>query len=93
MKTKKKVEFSKKIFYMVTAFTIVVIIYSMVLMWKTNDSSALAYLIPSVFAEMATATGFYYSKAKTENKIKLSKKYELDLSNETENTDFNESEE
>jgi len=78
---------------MVTAFTIVVIIYSMVLMWKTNDSSALAYLIPSVFAEMATATGFYYSKAKTENKIKLSKKYELDLSNETENTDFNESEE
>lgn len=83
MKEKKKVEFSKKIFYMVTAFTIVVIIYSMVLMWKTNDSSALAYLIPSVFAEMATATGFYYSKAKTENKIKLAKRYGNELINDT----------
>lgn len=30
-----------------------------------------AYLIPAVFAEMASATGFYYTKAKAENKIKL----------------------
>ena len=29
------------------------------------------YLIPAVFAEMASATGFYYTKAKAENKIKL----------------------
>ena len=27
--------------------------------------------IPAVFAEMASATGFYYPKAKAENKIKL----------------------
>lgn len=35
------------------------------------DASVLAYLIPAVFAEMASATGFYYTKAKAENKIKL----------------------
>mgnify|MGYP007025271743 FL=1 len=41
------------------------------MIWLTMDTSALAYLIPAVFAEMASATGFYYSKAKAENKIKL----------------------
>ena len=30
-------------------------------------------LFPAAAAEMATATGFYYSKAKAENKIKLMK--------------------
>ena len=41
------------------------------MIWLTMDTSALGYLIPAVFTEMAAATGFYYSKAKAENKIKL----------------------
>lgn len=41
------------------------------MIWITMDTSVLAYLIPAVFAEMASATGFYYTKAKAENKIKL----------------------
>jgi len=45
-----------------------VIIYSMVLMWYTKDSSALAYLIPSVAGELGVVTGFYYNKTKLENK-------------------------
>lgn len=32
-------------------------------------------LIPAIFGEAATATGFYYSKAKTENRIKLRRQY------------------
>jgi abortive infection bacteriophage resistance protein len=83
MAKKKTIEFSKKIFYMTSIITVIVILYSMALMWKTNDTSALAYLIPSVLGEMGVATGFYYSKAKIENKIKLSKKYGLDITNET----------
>lgn len=43
----------------------------MVMIWRTLDLSPLAYLIPSVAAEVATGTGFYYSKAKVENRIKL----------------------
>ena len=70
-----KMEFSKKIIIFTSIFTIFVTVFSIVLMWKTNDTSGLAYLIPSVFAELATATGFYYWKARTENKIKLLKTY------------------
>jgi hypothetical protein len=49
----------------------VVIIFALIMMWRTNDLSPLAYLIPSVATEVATGTGFYYSKAKVENRIKL----------------------
>ncbi|WP_455619658.1 hypothetical protein [Eisenbergiella sp.] len=68
---KKKMEFSKLIFVGVSIVTMVITVFSCRMIWITMDTSALAYLIPAVFAEMATGTGFYYSKAKAENKIKL----------------------
>ena len=68
---KKKVEFSKLVFLGVSIVTIAITVFSCRMIWITMDTSALAYLIPAVFAEMASATGFYYSKAKAENKIKL----------------------
>lgn len=68
---KKKVEFSKLIFLGVSIITIAITVYSCYIIWITMDTSALAYLIPAVFAEMASATAFYYTKAKAENKIKL----------------------
>lgn len=71
----KKREFSKKIIIFMTVFTVIITIYSLILMWKTNDTSPLAYLIPAVFAEYATATGFYYWKARKENEIKLRRLY------------------
>ena len=75
----KKMEFSKKIFYIVITLFIIVLVYSMALMWKTGITDGLAYLIPSVGTIAATAIGFYYWKAKAENTIKLSKKYEMSL--------------
>ncbi len=83
-KKKNKVEFSKKIFYIITVLTIVIVIYSMALMWYTKDTSALAYLIPAIFTELATSTGFYFWKARKENEIKLEKKYgvKIDVSKE-----------
>ena len=68
---KKKTEFSKLIFIGVSIVTMAITAFSCRMIWITMDTSALAYLIPAVFAEMATGTGFYYSKAKAENKIKL----------------------
>lgn len=68
---KKKVEFSKLIFLGVSIATIAITVFSCRMIWITMDTSVLAYLIPAVFAEMAPATGFYYTKAKAENKIKL----------------------
>lgn len=68
---RKKVEFSKLIFVGVSVLTLAITVFSCRMIWLTMDTSALAYLIPAVFTEMATGTGFYYSKAKAENKIKL----------------------
>ena len=68
---KKKVEFLKLVFLGVSIVTIAITVFSCRMIWLTMDTSALAYLIPAVFAEMASATGFYYTKAKAENKIKL----------------------
>lgn len=71
VKKKQPKEFSKKILIVAGIINAVVIIFTMVMIWRTLDLSPLAYLIPSVAAEVATGTGFYYSKAKVENRIKL----------------------
>lgn len=70
-----KIEYSKLIFDRVSALTLAITIFTCVMVWRTKDTSALAYLIPAAFAEMAAATGFYYTKAKVENKIKLMAQY------------------
>lgn len=77
-KQKPVSEFSKKIVVAVFAINIVVIVFSLVMMWRTCDLTPLAYLIPAVAAETATGTGFYYSKAKVENRIKLMKYYNIE---------------
>lgn len=87
-KKRQKTEFSKKIFYIITTLTIIIILYSMALMWYTQDSSALAYLIPAIFAELTTCTGFYFWKARTENKIKLEKKYKIKIDDTCENEEL-----
>ena len=73
VKKKPPKEFSKKILIVAGIINTVVIVFTMIMFWRTLDLSPLAYLIPSVAAEVATGTGFYYSKAKVENRIKLMK--------------------
>lgn len=74
MKAKKAKEFSKKIFVGVALANIIIIAFAIYMIYITGDLTPLSYLIPAAAAEMATATGFYYSKAKAENKIKLMRK-------------------
>lgn len=73
MQKKPKMEFSKKLFIMIAIFNCIITAFTLVMVWRTLDLSPLSYLVPACFAEFATATGFYYSKAKAENKIKLMK--------------------
>ena len=61
VKKKPPKEFSKKILIVAGIINAVVIVFTMVMIWRTLDLSPLAYLIPSVAAEVATGTGFYYS--------------------------------
>ena len=70
---KKPLEFSKIILMVAGAINIIVITFTLVIVWRTLDLTPLAYLIPSVGAEVATGTAFYYTKAKVENRIKLMK--------------------
>ena len=75
----KKFEFSKIIFLILCGITLAVVIFSMLLMWKTGNVSPLTYLIPSVFTVFTTGTGFYFDKSKKENMIKLREIYGNDL--------------
>lgn len=70
-KTEKKWTFSKLLVLGVCITTILVTIFSCIAMWYFNNIDSLCYLIPAVFAECATVTGFYSYKAKAENEIKL----------------------
>lgn len=83
-----KFEFSKIIMIVVGAVTFIVTAFTLIIVFITGDTSPLAYLIPAVFAEFATATGFYYYKAKSENQIKLRKKYGAEIYNDTKGENY-----
>lgn len=75
LKRKRSKEFSKQLLYVIFTVTGILIIFTMFMVYRTNDTTALSYLIPSIFVEVATATSFYYWKAKAENQIKLKQQY------------------
>ena len=76
---KPKKEFSKRIFNIVITLFIIVIFYAMALMWKTNTTDGLMYLIPAVGTLASVTIGFYYWKAKMENMVKLSKENDMSI--------------
>ena len=76
-------EFSKKILIVAAIINILVIGFSCLMIVITRDPSPLCYLIPSVAGEVATGTGFYYAKAKAENKIKLMRKYGVEMTEDS----------
>lgn len=76
---KPKKEFSKKIFNIVITLFIIVLFYSMALMWKVGTTDGLMYLIPAVGTLASVTVGFYFWKAKMENMVKLSKESKMAL--------------
>ena len=76
---KPKKEFSKRIFNIVITLFIIVIFYAMALMWKTNTTDGLMYLISAVGTLASVTIGFYYWKAKMENIVKLSKENDMSI--------------
>ena len=64
-------EFSKVILVVAAIVNVAVILFTFVMVWRTNDLSPLTYLIPAVAAETATGTGFYYATAKVETDAAL----------------------
>lgn len=70
---KPKVEFSKKLCIAILATEVAVILFTCIMVFVTQDLSPLPTLITTVAAATATCLGFYFNKAKLENKIKLMK--------------------
>lgn len=76
---KRNKEFSKKIFNIIMTLFITVILFSLIMIWKTENLEPLVYIIPSVSGILATSVGFYYWKAKAENIIKMSKDNDMSV--------------
>jgi len=74
-------EFSKKIITYIFFAWLVLIPLSFILMWKFGDLSPLITIWGGLIAETATATSFYFWKAKAENleKIKNNSKLKNDI--------------
>lgn len=68
---KKKMETSKLFLFIITFITILIVGLSCWFVVKYNSENTLNFLIPSIFAELGAATGVYYWKSKSENKIKM----------------------
>jgi len=64
-------EFSKKILRYLGAWLAILTLGTFALVWKTSDVAPLQYLIVGASSGLSTAIGFYYWKARAENKIKL----------------------
>jgi hypothetical protein len=84
----KNKEFSKKIMICSGAVVVVITAFTMYMIWKTENLDPLIYLIPASFGAYGTAAGFYFSKAKKENEIKLRKKYGAEIYNDAKGEDF-----
>lgn len=68
---KKRRETSKKFLYFISFLTTLIIGLSFWVVVKYKYTDILTYLIPSTFTELTAATGVYYWKSKSENKIKM----------------------
>jgi hypothetical protein len=80
MARKKKPEFSKLVVDAVGIAFAVVLVFTLVMIWRTCDLTPLGYLIPTVGGLATAVAVFYLRKAQVENRIKLMKRYNLDSS-------------
>lgn len=90
MSKKKRVEHSKIITTGVLTLSVLVVLFTLYMIWRTNDISPLAYLIPSVEAAFCITAKHYYAKASLENQIKLKQKYGDDATAAIDATGHNE---
>lgn len=72
-KSKKSIEFSKKLLLMLFIQQSVFLMIACALMFVTQTTDALTALTAEVFGQTAIAIGFYYWKAKAENVLKIKK--------------------
>lgn len=73
-------EFSKKMLLCSWAVTLILTALTVWLSLRTMPTDAMIIITPLAWTETATATAFYYWKAKNENRAKYAQKFLIDLS-------------
>lgn len=76
---RKRTEFSKLVIGLFATIEVFVTLFACYMVYETKDLSPLMYLIPSVSVVGSAAVASYFNKAKLENKIKLMKAYNIQL--------------
>lgn len=74
---KKTLEFSKKLLIITDILLFIIVIFACLMTFITQNMSVLIGIVSGVFGLAGTAHGFYFWKAKSENKIKLMNSYKL----------------
>lgn len=75
-------EFSKKLLYFSWVVTLFLTIISIWFSVKCLPMDAVSIIAPLSWAETGTATGYYYWKAKNENRAKYAQKFLKNLAKE-----------
>lgn len=75
-------EFSKKLLYFSWSVTIALTVLSICFSVKSLPMDALYSIVPLSWAETGTATGFYFWKAKNENRAKYAQRFLREISKE-----------
>ena len=75
-------EFSKKLLFFSWSITLILTILSIWLSLESVPVEVMNVVLPLSWAETGTATGFYYWKAKNENRAKYAQKFLREFANE-----------
>ena len=75
-------EFSKKLLFFSWSITLILTVLSIWLSLESVPMEVLNIVLPLSWAETGTATGFYYWKAKNENRAKYAQKFLREFANE-----------
>lgn len=78
----KKIEFSKFIFLWLAIMVTLAVIITAASVYHTGDATPIMTMMEWTAKLAMVGVGFYFWKARTENKIKLRKKYGEDIYND-----------
>ncbi|MBR5202655.1 MAG: hypothetical protein IKW45_05270 [Clostridia bacterium] len=79
---KKAKEYSKQILKFGWFVFGITILFTFYMVWETKNLEPLVVLITVLGSAVAVGEGFYYNKAKAENKIKLMKENNVEITGE-----------
>lgn len=79
---RKKKEYSKKILTFSWCVFLGVIVFTLYMVYTTENLEPLITLLGILGGAVSVGEGFYYSKAKAENKIKLMKENKVEITGE-----------